>query len=310
MPYPAAFDSTFPGYPYTDNTQFIDETQANAWVQAIQNIEATIGYPGQAVYATSGSSVVTNPLYSPTYGSFNTLTARIASLETTVKNGIAINQSNGNIQSVGSSNQAGSTGLAADAGHVHEGAITGLVPIGTVIMWAGTNNAWPGGWWACNGQPISISTYNNLYTVLGSGAIYGTSGGNFFLPNFNDRFPVGVSSTAATVGATGGSRAISQGQLPPHSHPAPTDAGHIHQISNPFGGGGFQPMYGQIGFTGAWAAAGNGSQYGPGGLGINTDSVVQTAVGYASLSATGNTGNGSNYDQPYLGVYFLIYGPS
>ena len=62
--YPTAFDSTFPGYPYVDNTEFLDQTQANAWVSAIQNIETAIGYGGIGNPAS--------PLYSAAYSATRT----------------------------------------------------------------------------------------------------------------------------------------------------------------------------------------------------------------------------------------------
>lgn len=56
----------------------------------------------------------------------------------------------------------------------------------------------------CNGQEVSKTTYADLYAVVGD--IYGTPavGTNFKLPDFRDRFPLGVSATNA-LASTGGS---------------------------------------------------------------------------------------------------------
>ena len=301
MPFPVAFDSTFPGYPYVDATEYIDATQANAWVAAIQAIEATIGY------GTAGTPA--SPLYSSVYATtYTTITARMAAIESNISGGIKINTASGNIQPVGVSNTAGSTGLAADAGHTHSGVTAGsLKQIGEVFMWPGAPSTFPSGCFQCNGQLISTSTYSTLFGIIGY--TYGGTGGSFAVPNYNDKFPIGVNSTASSVGATGGSTTITTNNLPSHSHSASgSDSGHYHQISSPFGGGsGFQPLIGQQGFSGTWAAGGNGSQFGAGGLGINWDNILQTQNATANISVSvGNTGNGAAYNQPFIGTYFLI----
>ena len=53
--YPNSVDTSFPGYPYVDDIEFVLAESANAWVQAIQAIENTIG-AGQGAIAA-------NPLY-------------------------------------------------------------------------------------------------------------------------------------------------------------------------------------------------------------------------------------------------------
>ena len=106
MPFPVAFDSTFPGYPYVDATEYIDATQANAWVAAIQAIEATIGY------GTAGTPA--SPLYSSVYATtYTTITARMAAIESNISGGIKINTASGNIQPVGVSNTDSGTTCAA-----------------------------------------------------------------------------------------------------------------------------------------------------------------------------------------------------
>ena len=79
-------------------------------------------------------------------------------------------------------NQAGSSGLAADAAHVHASSASpsSYVPIGGTIIWPGPVTTFPQNFFQANGQLVSISTYGALYTALGSGSVYGTSGGSFF----------------------------------------------------------------------------------------------------------------------------------
>jgi len=116
--YPTSLDTSFPGYPYADNVQYVEAAYADAWVLAIQAVEKAIG-------AGSGTSA-NNPLYSTVFAeSFSTITARIANAELVAKNSqVVIDPSPGDIQPVVSStvgSEAGETGKAADAGHAHVG---------------------------------------------------------------------------------------------------------------------------------------------------------------------------------------------
>lgn len=74
----------------------------------------------------------------------------------------------------------------------------------------------------CTGQEVSKTTYADLYAVIGD--IYGTPavGTNFKLPDYRDRFPLGVSATNA-LAATGGSTSdqaitLLETDIPPHAH--------------------------------------------------------------------------------------------
>lgn len=291
--YPTAFDATFPGFPYVDNTEYVDQSQANAWVAAIQAIQSTIGY--------GANGTPQSPLYSAQYATtYSTVTARMAALETTVADGIQINTSAANIQPIGPAAVAGNSGLAADARHVHPGQSgSSLLQIGTIFMWPGQASTFPAGCLLCNGQLVSTSTYSTLFGIVGYA--YGGGGASFALPSYNDRFPIGINSTAPAVGSTGGSRVISTNNLPAHNHPV-SDPGHFHTIPEP------SPaayMIGLQGTTGVWAAPANGAQFGASGLGISLDLGPFTA-GTTTGVTTVNTGSGANYDQPFIGTYFLV----
>lgn len=80
-----------------------------------------------------------------------------------------------------------------------------LNPTGAVSMYAGTNI--PTGWLLCQGQAISRSSFANLFSIIGT--TYGAGDGSttFNLPKIEGRFPVGRSTTDAsmdTLGETGG----------------------------------------------------------------------------------------------------------
>lgn len=115
--YPIAIDTSFPGYPYTDNTEYVLAAYANSWILAIQAIENAIG-------AGSGSSP-SNPLYSVVFNkSYTTVTARIAAAEAFAKAIPVIDSAVGDIQPVAAVALAGAVGKTSDAGHVHRGVTT------------------------------------------------------------------------------------------------------------------------------------------------------------------------------------------
>jgi microcystin-dependent protein len=92
----------------------------------------------------------------------------------------------------------------------------------------------PDGWLFCEGQQLSIQTYQNLYTVMTSsgtvfpyGANTNGSGGSgsthFVLPNLKGRVLVGRDSSQTefdTLGETGGAKThpLTEAQMPSHLH--------------------------------------------------------------------------------------------
>ena len=73
------------------------------------------------------------------------------------------------------------------------------LPIGTIIMNAGINGSTSFGsaFKLCDGSSLSTTAYGELYGVIGTK--YGTTGTGFFnLPNFLDRFPVGLITVNGT----------------------------------------------------------------------------------------------------------------
>lgn len=146
-------------------------------------------------------------------------------------------------------------------------------PIGTVQMFAGATTPVERGWLLCNGQEVSKTTYAKLYAVVGDSYTTGNeTEGNFRLPDFRGRVPVGVNSTytlgrkdgeathtltpaetatknhshtyAKASSPTGGT-AISVAQMPSHNHDSATVSGWVDLRSASAGsmflarGGGF-----------------------------------------------------------------------
>jgi microcystin-dependent protein len=316
--YPNSLDQNFPGYPYTDYQEYVDSTQANAWVQAIQATESTIGYgnPGTQY----------NPLYSRWYvQTYPTLTARIDNIENAVVHAVQLNTTDSIIQPVanlGIPSSAGHSGVAADAAHVHADGIppSSMIAVGGVILWPGLASTFPANYLACNGQFVSTSNFGTLFNVVGYR--YGGSGASFQLPSYNDRFPIGAGgSFAPSVGNAGGSSTIAVANLPLHGHPATVnDPSHMHEsrldTSDTGGSYGFQSVY----LTNEQysslilprtdlnpAIGGHYASWSPGNYPWDTGHQNRWAGAATGVTVTvGGTGGGSPYNPSFLGTYFLI----
>lgn len=93
--------------------------------------------------------------------------------------------------------------------------------VGEIRMFAGTFA--PSGWAFCDGQLLSVSSNDALFSLLGT--IYGGDGETTFgLPDLRGRIPIHVGSgpglTSRTLGSRAGEEAVNlnTGQLPPHHH--------------------------------------------------------------------------------------------
>lgn len=94
--------------------------------------------------------------------------------------------------------------------------------LGEIRLFAG--NYAPQGWAMCNGQPLSISQNEALYSLIGT--TYGGDGRSVFqLPDMRGRIPVGTGTaktgTAYPMGQIGGLEQVTlvESNLPAHTHP-------------------------------------------------------------------------------------------
>lgn len=101
-----------------------------------------------------------------------------------------------------------------------------LMPAGTFIPTALTDQPEGGGWLLCDGREVSKSEFPRLYDIL-KGRVAETEG-SFSLPDLRGRMMMGASG-ALEVGAFAGADQVSLtvNQMPPHAH-AVTDTGHDH----------------------------------------------------------------------------------
>lgn len=99
--------------------------------------------------------------------------------------------------------------------------------IGSVCF--SVTNFCPSGYLEANGQPVPISSYEALYTLLG--VTYGGSGSTFNLPDLRGRVPVGQGTgTGLTPAVQGQPRGVESVllnvlNLPAHSHVATFNPG-------------------------------------------------------------------------------------
>lgn len=120
------------------------------------------------------------------------------------------------------------------------GDVSDPFPTGIIIFHSSTTI--PSGWLACSGTSVLKSSYPNLYALLGANAFGTDTLTNFFLPNFIDLFPIGVSGTKA-LNATGGSSTHVHGNVAistttsneslVHDHTITIDnIDHVHNATN------------------------------------------------------------------------------
>lgn len=106
--------------------------------------------------------------------------------------------------------------------------------IGTIVAWAAPFA--PTGWMFCQGQTLQVAQNKTLFALIGT--TYGGNATEFKLPNLCGRVPLGAGMGTSgahnyALGATGGAEsvALSNAQLPTHTHPA-TLAGGTGTITN------------------------------------------------------------------------------
>ncbi len=90
------------------------------------------------------------------------------------------------------------------------------IPIGGVFIWP-TSSPAPSGCLELNGQSLSTSLYSALFAVYGYQ--HGGSGGTFNLPNLNNKYLRGTTSTVTVSTAVGNdSLTLAIANLPAHTH--------------------------------------------------------------------------------------------
>ncbi len=103
--------------------------------------------------------------------------------------------------------------------------LDGLVPVGTVIWFAGTSA--PTGYAICNGAAVSRSTFSALFAVVGTTYGAGDGSSTFNLPELRSEFVRGFDDGRVSTRAVGSTEAAANGE---HNHNA-TQGNHAHDAS-------------------------------------------------------------------------------
>lgn len=101
-----------------------------------------------------------------------------------------------------------------------------FLPPGMMAPFGGTTV--PNGWLFCDGSAVSRTTYNSLFSIIGT--VFGSGNGSttFNLPDLRGRGTMGKSTeTFTAIGLTGGEQThkIVIAELAAHTHPIKTYAG-------------------------------------------------------------------------------------
>lgn len=168
--------------------------------------------------------------------------------------------------------------------------IADLTPLGVTLPYAGAS-APTAKWMICDGTAINRTTYADLFAIIGTTFGVGDGATTFNIPNMEGKFPIGKDSSHA-LGATGGTFTIAEANLPAHTHSISSDGGHNHDVYGATPGVG-TPF--KINSTSILTAD---EEINP----VTTTSEPAHNHG----AATGGSGSGTDYKQPYLSLNYII----
>lgn len=114
------------------------------------------------------------------------------------------------------------------------------MPCGAVISFAGSTGFDAATWVPCDGRALSRTTYNKLFSAIGTTHGAGDGSTTFNVPDLRGLFIVGAGQgsglTNRALGSKGGAEAVAltdPNQLPSHTHTGTTDnggVGHTHTV--------------------------------------------------------------------------------
>jgi microcystin-dependent protein len=161
------------------------------------------------------------------------------------------------------------------------GGVSNPFPTGIIIFHASLTI--PSGWLACSGTSVPKASYPNLYSLLGPNAFGTDTSTNFFLPNFIDLFPVGVSGTKA-LNATGGNTTHVHGNVAIST--TTSNESLVHDHTTTFG----NPDHSHSNTNAPNHTVGDGAHY---------QNINAGATNSHTSGISGNTGNLGGQDSPH-----------
>ncbi|CAF1144844.1 unnamed protein product [Rotaria sordida] len=114
--------------------------------------------------------------------------------------------------------------------------------IGEIKLYTGSRSSLPKDWVFCHGQALSREEYQGLFSVIGVSFGVGNGETTFNVPDFHDRFPLGLdprrNETAGIRHRGAASQTLSIDNLPIHAHDQGTFVinnvgNHVHRIGDP-----------------------------------------------------------------------------
>lgn len=180
--------------------------------------------------------------------------------------------------------------------------VASFEPVGSIKMYAGATE--PDKWLFCRGQAVSRTTYEKLFTVIGT--TYGAGDGSttFNLPNFADRMPIGTGNLYARNASGGSKDAI----IPYHNHSVnavntggmSANATHSHKDGTNSAG-----IFGVVAGNTTCQVAANADS----GRATTSANLAHThQVPSHNTNYAGSSGNLTNANlPPYRGIHFIIY---
>ena len=215
----------------------------------------------------------------------------------------------------------------------HSGDDLGLfksIPIGALLPYAGYPDDLPPGFLLCDGSVISRTTYDDLFTILGTYFnTTGESGSQFRLPDFRGRVPFGENGSSGRLTANGSrgnssgeeKHGLTYGEMPSHSHDdgsltSDTHGGHARNVYDPGHAHGVNS--GNFLATSPGGSNANINASGSSYKLIGSSGGAVTGIGiYAGgahshdiLGSTGLTGGGGDHNNmpPYQVINWIISG--
>lgn len=186
-----------------------------------------------------------------------------------------------------------------------------LVPVGTILAFGGASTA-PTGWLFCDGTAINRTTYNGLFTVIGTNFGGGNGSTTFNVPDLRGRAPIGAGNDATAannqtrnIGSKGG-----DWRLQSHQHYTTVSGSgstsgvgdHTHGYSAPLTGKSIRQGTGTT--TGAMEAQIDGGGTGGGGAHSHTFSV--TSGGWSNDHSRSSIGSTDSENMPPFQVVNYI----
>lgn len=246
---------------------------------------------------------VGNPVVTGTTITSNWANTTLSDLATAMTGSVAADGQTpitGNIQMGGNKITGMADGSSSADATTYGQLTTAIAAVNSVIT--GAIQMWPiaaapTGYLLCTGSAVSRTTYAALFAVIGTTFGSGDGSTTFNLPNYADRFPIGVGTIAASIGATGGSK---DAIVVSHNHTATSsssvsDPGHTHTTTSTY------EIYNSDGSPSLTGGDGNSS----GSNAINASSTGISVSTSTTVASTGSSGTNANLP-PYLGINFII----